>query len=305
MLTRLTHFILRRTVKRWFDSDTDVRETRRKLDAFIGRTDRLRRGWVVTAQGAATGAAQEAAGPQQAGSGLHMIAPKQGVAEDAPLIVYLHGGGYMVGGLASHAAFCSRLGHALGGRVLFVDYRLAPEHPFPAAFEDGVAAWQAAIGLAGGRLYIAGDSAGGGLALAVAQAALAGGLRAPDGLILLSPWTDLTLSGKSLSDNAATDSMLSRKILTKMRDLYLAGGEPGDRRDSPLFDANVKLPRTLVIYSQSEVLRDDSTRLAKKLRAGGTEVTAEVFEGVPHVFPLLTTVPAGKRALKKVRAWVG
>jgi acetyl esterase/lipase len=288
MLTAITHALLRRTVKRWFDADADVADTRRKLDRFIGLTDRLPGGWAVT----------------PAGPGLHLIAAKKPLPDTAPLTVYCHGGGYMVGGLASHAAFCARLGRALGGPVLFVDYRLAPENPFPAAFEDGFAAWRHAATLAQGKLYLAGDSAGGGLALAVAQAAIATGLRAPDKLILLSPWTDLTLSGRSLSDNAASDSMLSMKIVTKMRNIYLAGREPGDRRDSPLFDANTKLPPTLLIYSSSEILRDDSTRLAKKLKSGGTEVTALAFAGMPHVFPILRAVPAARRALKQVKAFI-
>jgi acetyl esterase/lipase len=236
-------------------------------------------------------------------AGLHLVEPTQALPADAPLVVYCHGGGYIVGGLASHAPFCSRLGSALRARVLFVDYRLAPEHPFPAAFEDGLAAWARAIGMAGGKVFLAGDSAGGGLALAVAQAAIARELRAPDGLILFSPWSDLTLSGKSLSANAATDAMLSMKILTRMRDYYLAGQEPGGKRDSPLFDANVKLPPVMVVYSESEMLRDDATRLVKKLKLGGTEVTAMAVAGVPHVFPLFKMVPAGRQVLKRVSAF--
>jgi acetyl esterase/lipase len=291
MITALTNMLLRRTVRRWFENDANVADTRRKLARFIGLTDRMPRGWAARAAGTAGGAA------------LHRVAPKAGLPEDAPLIVYFHGGGYIVGGLASHAPFCARLGHAAGAAVLFVDYRLAPEHPFPAAFEDGVAAWREAIRLARGKVFIAGDSAGGGLALAVAQAAIAAGERRPDGLILLSPWLDLTLSGKSLAANAATDAMLSRKILTRMRDFYLGDREPGDRRDSPLFDANGALPPVLLIYSESEVLRDDSTRLAKKLRVAGTEVTARAFERAPHVFVLFGTLPAAGKALKEIGAF--
>ena len=219
MLTALTHLILRRTVKKWFATDTDVRDTRRKLAGFIGRTDRLRRGWTIA--------------PVAGSDTLHKIAPTRPLPDGAPLVLYLHGGGYIVGGLASHAAFCARLGGALGAAVLFADYRLAPEHRFPAAFEDGVEAWRRATQLATGPLFLAGDSAGGGLALAVAQAAIAQGLRAPDKIILLSPWTDLTLSGQSLSDNAETDSMLSLGILTRMRNHYVGAQEQGDARASP------------------------------------------------------------------------
>jgi acetyl esterase/lipase len=286
MINALTNMLLRRTVRRWFENDADVAETRRKLTRFIGLTDRMRGGWAVRGGGLGGGAA------------LHLVAPTAALPADAPLIVYFHGGGYIVGGLASHAPFCARLGHAAGATVLFVDYRLAPEHPFPAAFEDGVAAWAEAVRLAQGKIFIAGDSAGGGLALAVAQAAMAAGARAPDGLILLSPWVDLTLSGKSLASNAATDSMLSRKILTRMRDHYLADREAGDRRDSPLFDGNVTVPPVLLIYSESEVLRDDSTRLAK------TEVAARAFEGAPHVFVIFGTLPDAGKALKEIGKFV-
>ena len=291
MITAITNLLLRRTVRQWFDNDTDVTETRRKLAGFMGWTDRMPGGGVATPAGTAGGAS------------LHMVAPKKALPENAPLVVYFHGGGYIVGGPASHLPFCARLGRAVGARVLFVDYRLAPEHPFPAAFEDGVAAWNEAERLAGGEVYLAGDSAGGGLALAVAQAAIAAGARTPDRLILISPWVDLTLSGKSLAANATTDSMLSMKILTRMRDLYLGGREPGDKRDSPLFDANAKLPPVMLVYSNSEVLRDDSTRLAKKLRLGGTAVTALAIDGMPHVFVIFGTLPSAGKALKQVGAF--
>jgi acetyl esterase/lipase len=287
MLTAFTDFLLRRTVKRWFANDADVRNTRRKLARFIGLTDRLSSAWKIT----------------PAGPGLFIIAPTDTHPGDAPLVVYMHGGGYIVGGLPSHAAFCARLGKALGARILFADYRLAPEHPFPAAFDDGLAAWRAATGMATGQLYLAGDSAGGGLALAVAQAAIAQGLRAPDKIILLSPWTDLTLTGESLAATAATDSMLSVPIVDKMRTLYLAGHDPADARASPLFDANTKLPPTLLIYSTTELIADDSRRLARQLRAGGTLLTEAPFDGLPHVFPILPAVPASRRALKQIAAF--
>jgi acetyl esterase/lipase len=240
------------------------------------------------------------------GGQLHLIV-REGLPATAPLILYFHGGGYMVGGLASHGAFCSRLGQAAGARVLFADYRLAPEHHFPAALDDGLAALRHAAATASGKLYIAGDSAGGGLALAVTQAALApgSGLRVPDGLILMSPWTDLTLSGASMAENAATDSMLSAKILTRMRAAYLGPQEPADRRASPLFDPNTHLPPVLLIYSTSEVLRDDSVRLAENLRRGGTAVSESAYAGKPHVFPLFRTMPGAGKAVREMAAFIG
>jgi acetyl esterase/lipase len=291
MLTAMTHFLLRRTVKKWFDTDTDPAATRRKIARFIGLTDRLPRGWSVT--------------PVAGQPRLHMIAPEAPLPPEAPLTLYLHGGGYYVGGLATHAAFAARLGRASGGRVLFADYRLAPEHQFPAAFDDALDAWLKADGMAHGPLILAGDSAGGGLALAVCQAARHAHLREPGRLILLSPWLDMTLSGDSLSANAATDSMLSREILGKMRALYLGDQDPADRRASPLFDTLAPLPPTLVIYSQSEVLRDDATRLIERLRANGTAVTALPVADMPHVFPLFATLPAAGRALTAIAAFCG
>ncbi len=292
MITTLTHILLRRTVRRWFEQEPSPAVIRTKLDGFIGGIDKMSGAYRATPVGAAGGAA------------LHLIAPAKGVAEDAPLVLYFHGGGYIVGGLTSHGAFCARVARAAGGRVLFADYRLAPEHPFPAAFEDGLAAYRHAAEIAPGKLFIAGDSAGGGLALAVAHAAMAAELRAPNGIILMSPWTDLTLSGSSMISNAASDSMLSMKILTRMRGYYLGLTEPGDRRASPLFDPSNKLPPTLILYSESEVLEGDSTRLAQKLRGGGTLVTARGWNGKPHVFPLFKTLPAAGAALKEIAKFV-
>jgi len=292
----MTHLLLRRTVRKWFESEPDVKVMRHKLDRFVGSIDGMSGGWRAVPEGAA------------GGGQLHLIV-REGLAANAPLILYFHGGGYIVGGLASHGGFCSRLGRAVGGRVLFADYRLAPEHHFPAAVEDGLVALRHAATIAAGRLFIAGDSAGGGLALAVTQAAIAqsgaDGLRVPDGLILISPWTDLTLSGPSMVENAASDSMLSTRILTRMRAAYLGPQEPADRRASPLFDPNTHLPPTLLIYSDSEVLRDDSTRLAENLRLGGTAVTERAYRGKPHVFPLFWSVPGAGRAVRDIKDFAG
>jgi acetyl esterase/lipase len=293
MLTAVMNMLLRRTVRRWFDTEPDLKTVRRKLDALIGRTDPLSSRYACTPAGMAGGAT------------LHLIAPKRPSPPGAPLTLYFHGGGYIVGSLASHGAFCGRLANRIGGAVLFADYRLAPEHRFPAAFEDGVAAYHAALAQSTGKLFVAGDSAGGGLAITVAQAARAQGLREPDGLILFSPWADLTLSAPSMVSNAATDVMLSTKILIRMRSAYLNMHDPADRHASPLFDPNARLPRVLLIYSLAEVLRDDSTRLAAQLRAAGTEVVEAAYRGMPHVFPLFRILPAARRALREVEAFTG
>ncbi len=291
MLTAMTNLLLRLTVRRWFEHDKNVQDTRRKLDGFTSRFDAPPPGWAATPAGIA--------GPAP----LHLIAPAGPLGPKAPLTLYFHGGGYIVGSLAGYLPFCARLGRAIGGPVLFADYRLAPEHPFPAAVEDGLAAFDAAAARAEGKFFVAGDSAGGGLALAVVHAAIAAGKRLPDGVILISPWADLMLSGRSIIENAATDAMLSAKILTRMRGLYLGEADPSDRRASPLLHAHTSLPPTLLIYSTTEILAADSVRLALKLRAGGTAVTEWSAAGKPHVFPLFKTVPGAGAALAAITAF--
>jgi acetyl esterase/lipase len=291
MLTAITHALLRRTVKSWFANDTDVEDTRRKLDRFVAITDHMPRGSVATELGHVGSAT------------LYTIAPP-GLPPQAPTILYLHGGGYIVGSLTSHGAFCARLAKAVGGRVIFVEYRLAPEHPFPAAFEDCLAAWRMIADFQAGPIVLAGDSAGGGLALAVAQACLAEALRFPDRLLLLSPWADMSLSGASMVANEAKDSMLSAEILARMRDNYIQTGDPSDIRASPLLGPLTALPPTLILCSKTEVLRDDSRRLAEAMRSAGTQVTLSEFAGQPHVFPLFRILPAAGRALAEVRGFV-
>jgi acetyl esterase/lipase len=292
MLTSITHALLRRTVKRWFAEDAEVEDTRRKLDRLMAVTDWMPRG-VITADLGHAGSAS-----------LYSIGAADLPAK-APSIMYLHGGGYMVGGLTSHSAFCARLAQAVGGRVIFVDYRLAPEAPFPCAFQDCLGAWRMVADQQAGPMILAGDSAGGGLALAVAQAAIAEAARIPDRLILFSPWADMALSGESMISNAATDSVLSHDILSHMRDFYLQGHNIADPRTSPLLGSLRALPPTLIVCSDSEVLRDDSLRLADGMRGAGTPVTLLEIKGQPHVFPLFRSLPAAKKVLAAVGKFVG
>jgi acetyl esterase/lipase len=155
-----------------------------------------------------------------------------------------------------------------------------------------------------GPVFLAGDSAGGGLALAVAQAAIAEAGRIPDRLVLLSPWVDMTLSGDSIAGNAASDSMLSGPILSRMADTYLNGAGAADPRASPLFGKLAALPSTLIVCSDSEVLCDDSRRVADGMRAAGTDVRLAEFTGQPHVFPLFRILPAASKALAEIQAFV-
>ncbi|HTZ69620.1 MAG TPA: alpha/beta hydrolase, partial [Acetobacteraceae bacterium] len=140
--------------------------------------------------------------------------------------------------------------------------------------------------------------------LAAVQAAIARGHRRPDGLILFSPWLDMTLSGRSMSENASSYAMLSVKILTRMRGLYLQGEDPTDRRASPLFDQCLELPPTMLVYSTAEILTADAARFAAKLRNTGTPLTELAAPGKPHVYPLFRMVPGAAAALRTVADFV-
>ena len=288
VLTPLTHMLLRNTVRKWFEYDESVFDTRRKVDRMIGLTDPMPRGWQAKPAGMAGGGT------------LYRIEPTQ---KTQPIkALYFHGGGYSVGGLKTHGAFCARLARALCGAVMFVDYRLAPEHAFPAAFDDCCAAF-AAVAAECPDLLLAGDSAGGGLALAVTQYGHSTLGLVPKKLLLLSPWLDMTLSGNSMSMNETTDSMLSAKILTRMRAAYLAGQDMRDPRASPILGELRELPPTLILASTTEVLRADSRRL--KTEVDWLHGKAELIEyaGMPHIFPTLNALPASKRAIKQIAAF--
>lgn len=267
MLTAATNLLLRTTVRRWFERD-DVPAMRRKLDRMQGLLDAAPAG--------------EAVGPGLVRYG----------AGDGPGVLYLHGGGYIVGGPASHGAFCARLSRAVGGPVVLVEYRLAPEAPYPAALEDAAAAWDA-VAADGRRLWLAGDSAGGGLALALAQR-LATAERRPERVLLISPWLDFTLSGDSMSDCAARDAVLSAAILGRMRDCY-AGGQV---LLSPLDGRVAGLPPVRIVCSSDEVLRDDSRRLAARVREAGGDVVLREWKRQPHIFPVFKLLPAAAPALR-------
>ncbi|MFS0732595.1 alpha/beta hydrolase fold domain-containing protein [Microbacterium sp. 1P10UB] len=170
-------------------------------------------------------------------------------AAASDVLLFLHGGGYCSGSIVSHRSLATEAGRAAGVRTLALQYRLAPEHPFPAALDDALAAWDwlLASGCAPDRIVVGGDSAGGGLALALWQVLRGRGVATPAGLWLVSPWTDLTLSGASMTEKDAADPLLHRPYLDELAAAYLAGGV--GRREplvSPLFADLTGLPPTLV-----------------------------------------------------------
>ncbi|MBI1180285.1 MAG: alpha/beta hydrolase fold domain-containing protein [Alphaproteobacteria bacterium] len=229
-------------------------------------------------------------------------------ADPAKRLLYLHGGGYAAGNLDTHRALCADISVASGLSVLNVDYRLAPEHAGPAQFDDALIAyrWMLDNGPAGeepaARCFLAGDSAGGGLALATLLGIRDAGLPAPSGAALLSPWTDMTVSGESLRGNAEKDPMVGYGLIAWMAGM-VTGEElqPEDPRISPLFGAFEGLPPLLIQVGEEETLLSDSLRVAEKAQAAGVEVTLERWPDVIHVWHALGhDVPEASQGIQRV-----
>jgi acetyl esterase/lipase len=206
------------------------------------------------------------------------------------VILYLHGGAFVMGSPRTHRALAARLGAASGMAALIPHYRRAPEHAFPAALEDGLAAYRALLarGYPPGRVVLAGDSAGGGLALSVAAGAAAAGLPAPAAIVAFSPLVDLTFAGASWDANRARDAMLPAALGPEVARHWLQGADPADPRASPLFAVwPAPPPPALFFAAETEILRDDALRMAARLRAAGGRAEVRLAGDLPHVWPWL------------------
>jgi monoterpene epsilon-lactone hydrolase len=218
------------------------------------------------------------------------------------VLLFLHGGGYELGSVRSDGELAARLGRASGMRVLFPEYRLAPEHPFPAAVEDVLAAWRwlrADQGVSAGSIAVAGDSAGGGLAVALLVAARDAGEALPAAAVLMSPTVDLTSSGASMTERVDQDPISTPAMLRRFAADYLAGADPKTPLASPLFAALSGLPPLLIQVGTADLLLSDSERLAAAARHAGVDVTLEIGEGLPHVYPLLLGTPEAAQATEQ------
>lgn len=209
--------------------------------------------------------------------------------EGAPVtthLLYLHGGGYVIGSPRTHRNLVGRLVRASGARALSVDYRLAPEHAFPAAVEDAVSAWRWLLdqGAAPERSAIGGDSAGGGLTAATLLALRDRGLPLPGVALLLSPWVDLEGTGESMTARADQDPMVQKDGLLQMAAFYLNGQDARAPLASPLHADLAGLPPLVIQVGTAETLYDDATRFAEKAKAAGVEVALEPWEDMIHVF---------------------
>jgi acetyl esterase/lipase len=206
--------------------------------------------------------------------------------EPEQVILYFHGGAYAVGTAASSVGLASDLARRAGSRLVSVDYRLAPEHPYPAALEDALAAYRAILagGLSPSAIAFAGESAGAGLVAATLVALKRTELPLPAAAMMMSPWVDLTLSGDSMRDRAALDPALTPDGLRRRASDYVGAGDLADGLISPIFADLTGLPPLLVQVGSHEILLDDATRLAARAAAADVAVTLEVTPQVPHVF---------------------
>ncbi|SEF55954.1 Acetyl esterase/lipase [Actinacidiphila yanglinensis] len=201
-------------------------------------------------------------------------------------LLYLHGGGYVIGSPDTHAGLAGELARRAGLRAMSVDYRLAPEHAFPAAVDDGLAAYRELLAADTDprNLVMAGDSAGAGLSIATLLAAREAGLPQPAAVVLFSPWVDLTLGGASIHSKDDADPIFTGADLRAYADLYVGAGDRAHPLASPLFADLAGLPPLLVQVGANEVLLDDAVRLAGRAAADDIEVTLDVGPGLPHVF---------------------
>jgi acetyl esterase/lipase len=285
--------MLRWTMKRQARHGIDVARVRATLGPRPGVVA-VPKGWRVTpgvADGVAFERAERVEGPAMRGD---------------LAVLYLHGGGYFFGSPRTHRQLILAMARVADAPAVALDYRLAPEHPCPAALEDALAGYRWLRRTEPGRrIVVAGDSAGGGLALALACAVRDAGLEPPVGVVAFSPWTDMAMTGASIAANAESCAMFTPGALREAIGLVLGGVSPTDQRISPLYADLAGLPPLLVFAGADELLRDDGVMLAEKARAAGGRVETHVVAGVPHVWPLFARVlPEGRESLEQVRAFL-
>jgi epsilon-lactone hydrolase len=228
-------------------------------------------------------------------------------AADDRVILYLHGGGYVMGSINTHRAMIARIARASHAKALALDYRMAPEHPFPAAVDDACAAyrWLIAQEYKPGRIVIAGDSAGGGLTLATLLALRDSGAPLPAAAIPISPWTDLEGTGASVETRAAADPMVDKEGLLRMGKMYIGDRNPKNPLASPIYADYKGLPPMLIQVGDAEILLDDATRVAESARAAGVKVELEAWPEMFHVWHVFAKIlPEGQQAIDRIGEYV-
>lgn len=288
---RWLDLVLRATVRRKLDPDADMgamRALAERMDARYGVLDPGTRRTPVAASGVPA----------------EWVEVPESRADR--VILYLHGGAFCLRFPRTHAALAARLCRRLGARALLPDYRLAPEHRYPAGLDDCVSAYRhlLAQGVEAKRIVVAGDSAGATFALATLHRLKDAALPLPACAVAISPVADFTLSGRSILDNERRDAMFTLRALVGMRALYADAERFLDPGVSPLYADFAGWPPLMLQVGSGEVLRDEATRVADKARRSGTDVLLEVYEHMPHVFHVMRMLPAGEDALDAIAGFV-
>jgi len=235
------------------------------------------------------------------------LCPAEWLTVQAPqrTVMYFHGGGYFFCNLETHRPVVAAISRRAQARVLSVDYRLAPEHPCPAAVDDALAWYRQVLkDTLPAQIVMAGDSAGGGLVLACLQAARQEGLPMPAGAVLFSPWVDLAGAGDSMQTQAKADVMFTPESLSHAAQFYLAGRSATDPVASPLYGDMTGLPPLQIFASRHEILLSDATRLHDKALAAGVPSQLELLADMPHVWPIMVMLPEAKASLRQVAAFM-
>ena len=291
--SRTTTFLLKRLIKRERAQDSSVPTGRRAVNTFMWLTPRQSGVKVFQSR-------------QSQLPGEWVVCPQ---AEAGRLVLYLHGGGYFFGSPQSHRPLTTRLSRLSGSRVLALRYRLAPEHPFPGAIEDAARAYCTLLsqGVPPGKMVVAGDSAGGGLALATLVYLKDRGVPLPAGAICFSPWTDLAVTGESVRRNSEQCAMFQAQALHRAAKQYLGDVSPFHPLASPIYANLEGLPPLLIHVSDSELLTDDSRRIVEFARVAGVQASLEVYADQPHVWQLFSLLPEAVDSLQKaaeaIKGW--
>jgi monoterpene epsilon-lactone hydrolase len=228
-------------------------------------------------------------------------------SDPTKVLMFLHGGGYCSGSIASHCGMVTRVGRAAGVRTLALNYRLAPEHPFPSALTDALAAYGFLLdqGIAPGKIAIGGDSAGGGLTLATMLSLRDAAKPLPGCAWLVSPWTDLELTGASLAEKADVDPLIQKVYLEELASAYLAGADAKAPLVSPLYADLSGLPPVLVQIGSAETLLDDAIRIVRRAGAADVPVSLEVWPHMIHAWHLWAAeLTDGRRAIASAGAFM-
>jgi acetyl esterase/lipase len=230
-------------------------------------------------------------------------------AVSGSVLLYLHGGGYVLGAAHAYRRLAGQIAARANAAAFVPDYRLAPEHPFPAALDDALAVYRGLVAEGAQEIALVGDSAGGGLSLAllgrIQGEAREGVADGPAGVVALSPWTDLALSGASVTERADEDPILTPAMLAIMSASYLQGHDPRDPLASPLFGSLASLPPIQVHVGTSEILLDDSRRFVERAQGEGVAATVHIWEGMLHVFPTSAgALDAADKALDTMAAFL-